>query len=105
MSCLLFLMRSRSALRSSSMLSLMRLASASRWRRAMRSCSVSDAGGRRSWEKGSPSVLVLCTDGGLEAVSMAGSPRRMEGSVEERTGVGALASAAGERREEKGAEG
>ena len=60
---------------------------------------------RRSWEKGSPSVLVLCTDGGLEAVSMAGSPRRMVGSVEERTGVGALASAAGERREEKGAEG
>ncbi len=71
-SCLLFLMRSRSALISSSMLSLMRLASASRCSLVTRSCSVSDAGGLRKSEKGSASVLELWTEGGLEVEIMAG---------------------------------
>ena len=69
MSCLLFLMRSLSALISSSMLSLIRFASASRCNLAMRSCSVSDAGGLRRTEKGSAS-LELWTDGGLEVEIM-----------------------------------
>lgn len=45
----------------------MRLASASCWSLSWRSRSVSPGGGRRCTKNGSPSsVLVLCTEGGLE---------------------------------------
>ena len=54
----------------------MRLASASRWRRATRSCSVSEAGGLRRAEKGSPSAPTLLIEGGLEVEIMVGETAR-----------------------------
>ena len=101
MSCFAFLRRSLSALMSSSMLSLMRFASASRWRRATRSSSVSDAGGRRSWEKGSASVFVLWTEGGREVVSIADAEGEGRGGKEEE---GVLARGKGVRGAGEGGE-
>lgn len=71
MSCLLFRSRSLSALISSSMLSLTRFASASLRNLSTRSCSVSEVGGLRKAEKGSASLVVEWTDGGLGVVIMA----------------------------------
>ena len=85
MSCLLFRMRSLSALISSSMLSLMRLASASLCSLATRSCSVSEVGGLRKAEKGSPSALLEWMEGGLgvEIIAEVGrGGREVDGSRE-----------------------
>ncbi len=73
MSCLLFRIRSLSALISSSISSLMRLASASLCNLSTRSCSVSEVGGLRKAVNGSASVVVEWTDGGLGVVIIAGA--------------------------------
>ena len=53
------------------MLSLTRFASASLRNLSTRSCSVSEVGGLRKAEKGSGSLVVEWTDGGLGVVIMA----------------------------------
>lgn len=80
-SCLLFRIRSLSALISSSMVSLTRLASASLCSLSTRSCSVSEVGGLRKAVKGSASVVVEWTDGGLGVVIIAGAQERRRAGV------------------------
>ena len=64
-SCLAFLYRSRSMVSCSSMRSLTRFASASRWRRRSRSWGVSPGAGRRTTERGSSLSMLPVREDGL----------------------------------------